>query len=144
MDAVLYLRFSTDEQADGTSEQRQTDAADPFCKRERHDLIRTYADRGISGGKSSRQRKGLANLLEDLANGPQGCGQSHGEVSRGKPEGWGTWTRRRTVIGGWESLPEFRNRRGVSGQSFLRDRSGLAVCLGLSFPARHYGAGVVN
>jgi DNA invertase Pin-like site-specific DNA recombinase len=69
MNAILYLRFSTDEQADGDSERRQTERAKRWCHDNRHVLTKIYADKGISGGKGSRDRKGLASLLDDLDRG---------------------------------------------------------------------------
>jgi len=67
--AILYLRYSTAEQAEGQSEQRQTQAAERWCKEHGEKLIRIYKDLGISGGKSSDDRKGLSALLNDLKHG---------------------------------------------------------------------------
>lgn len=68
-DAILYLRYSTPEQADGQSEQRQTQAAEKWCKEHGEKLVKIYKDLGISGGKNADERKGLAALIEDLTRG---------------------------------------------------------------------------
>ncbi len=67
--AILYLRYSTVEQAEGQSEQRQTQSAERWCKDYQVKLVKTYKDLGVSGGKSADDRKGLKELLDDLANG---------------------------------------------------------------------------
>ena len=67
--AILYLRYSTPEQAEGQSEQRQTQGAERWCKEHGEKLIKTYRDEGVSGGKSSADRKGLSDLLNDLTRG---------------------------------------------------------------------------
>lgn len=67
--AILYLRYSTPEQAQGQSEQRQTQGAERWCKEQGEKLVNIYKDLGISGGKNSDGRKGLAALLEDLTSG---------------------------------------------------------------------------
>jgi len=67
--AILYLRYSTPEQADGQSELRQTQGAERWCKEHGEKLVKIYKDLGISGGKSSDDRKGLAAMLDDLARG---------------------------------------------------------------------------
>lgn len=67
--AVLYLRYSTPEQAEGQSEQRQTQGAQKWCKEHGEKLLRVYKDLGLSGGKSSDDRKGLSTLLNDLTRG---------------------------------------------------------------------------
>ena len=67
--AILYLRYSTAEQAEGQSEQRQTQGAERWCKEHGENLIKIYKDLGISGGKSSDDRKGLSALLNDLTRG---------------------------------------------------------------------------
>src|SRR5579863_4299176 len=66
MKTILYLRYSTAEQADGQSEQRQTQNANRWCKEHGGQLVKIYKDLGISGGKSSDGRKGLKTLLDDL------------------------------------------------------------------------------
>src|SRR5262245_13082319 len=67
--AALYLRYSTLEQAEGQSEQRQIQGAERWCREHDGKLVKVYKDLGISGGKSSDDRKGLAALLKDLAKG---------------------------------------------------------------------------
>lgn len=67
--AILYLRYSTPEQAEGQSEQRQTQGAERWCKEHNERLVKTYKDLGISGGKSADDRKGLNSLLTDLEQG---------------------------------------------------------------------------
>jgi DNA invertase Pin-like site-specific DNA recombinase len=67
--AILYLRYSTLEQAEGQSEQRQTERGEKWCKEHGEKLIKIYKDLGVSGGKSSDDRKGLSDLLNDLTRG---------------------------------------------------------------------------
>ncbi len=67
--AILYLRYSTPEQAEGQSEQRQTQGAERWCKEQGEKLVKIYKDLGISGGKNSDGRKGLSALLENLTSG---------------------------------------------------------------------------
>lgn len=71
--AILYLRYSTAEQAEGQSEQRQTQSAERWCKEHGEKLVKIYKDLAISGGKNSDGRKGLSTLLGDLtkANAPK-------------------------------------------------------------------------
>jgi len=61
--AILYLRYSTPEQSEGQSEQRQIQGAERWCKEHDARLVKCYKDLGISGGKSQEDRKGLAALL---------------------------------------------------------------------------------
>jgi DNA invertase Pin-like site-specific DNA recombinase len=67
--AILYLRYSTPEQAEGQSEQRQTQGAERWCKEHDAKLVKIHKDLGISGGKNSDARKGLSALLDDLTRG---------------------------------------------------------------------------
>jgi DNA invertase Pin-like site-specific DNA recombinase len=67
--AILYLRYSTVEQGEGQSEQRQTQSAERWCQDRQVKLVKIYKDLGISGGKSADGRKGLKELLDDLAKG---------------------------------------------------------------------------
>ena len=67
--AALYLRYSTLEQAEGQSEQRQIQGAERWCREHDGKLVKVYKDLGISGGKGADDRKGLAALLKDLAKG---------------------------------------------------------------------------
>ncbi len=67
--AILYLRYSTPEQADGQSEQRQIQGAQRWCKEHGERLVKTYKDLGVSGGKNSDDRKALSALLNDLTRG---------------------------------------------------------------------------
>ena len=67
--AILYLRYSTPEQAEGQSEQRQIQGAQRWCKEHGERLVKIYKDLGISGGKNSDDRKGLSALLSDLTSG---------------------------------------------------------------------------
>jgi DNA invertase Pin-like site-specific DNA recombinase/ssDNA-binding Zn-finger/Zn-ribbon topoisomerase 1 len=67
--AILYLRYSTTEQAEGQSEQRQCATAERWCKEHECPLLKTYKDLGISGGKSADDRRGLKTLLGDLESG---------------------------------------------------------------------------
>lgn len=56
--AILYLRYSTPEQADGQSELRQTQGAERWCREHGEKLVKIYKDLGISGGKSSDAERG--------------------------------------------------------------------------------------
>jgi DNA invertase Pin-like site-specific DNA recombinase len=73
MDSILYLRYSTPEQAEGQSEKRQIEYAKKWSKENGAELVRIYKDLGISGGKKAgtkiNERKGLAELLADLRRG---------------------------------------------------------------------------
>lgn len=67
--AILYLRYSTPEQSEGQSEERQIQGAQRWCKEHDAKLVKCYKDLGISGGKSQDDRKGLAALLKDFEKG---------------------------------------------------------------------------
>lgn len=73
MDSILYLRYSTPEQADGQSEKRQIEYARKWSRENGAELVRVYRDLGISGGKKAgtkkNERKGLADLLGDFERG---------------------------------------------------------------------------
>src|SRR5579862_6176260 len=73
MHSILYLRYSTPEQADGQSEKRQVEYARKWSGENGAELVRVYKDLGISGGKKAgtkkNERKGLADLLGDLERG---------------------------------------------------------------------------
>jgi DNA invertase Pin-like site-specific DNA recombinase len=73
MHSILYLRYSTPEQADGQSEKRQIEYAKRWSKENGAELVRIYKDLGVSGGKKAgtkiNERKGLAELLADLRRG---------------------------------------------------------------------------
>ena len=45
--AILYLRYSTVEQADGQSEQRPTRGAERWCKEHGEKFIKIYKDLGV-------------------------------------------------------------------------------------------------
>lgn len=51
MNAILYLRFSTAEAADGDGERRQTERAKRWGHDNGHVLTKIYADKGTSRGK---------------------------------------------------------------------------------------------
>lgn len=66
---VVYGRVSTPEQAvKGYSVEAQIEKAKEYCKDNNKEFIRSYTDRGISG-KSTKDRVGLAELLEDCKKG---------------------------------------------------------------------------
>jgi DNA invertase Pin-like site-specific DNA recombinase len=73
MDSILYLRYSTPEQAEGQSEKRQIGYAKKWSKENGAELVRIYMDLGVSGGKRAgtkiNERKELAELLADLRRG---------------------------------------------------------------------------
>lgn len=54
MDAVLYIRVSTDEQVAGTSLTSQEDDCRAFCKRNSYTVTRLFADRGESAKTEDR------------------------------------------------------------------------------------------
>ena len=60
--AILYLRYSVPEKAEGQSEQRQTRGAKEWSKEHGDKLTKIYKDLGVSGGKSSDDRKGLSKV----------------------------------------------------------------------------------
>jgi DNA invertase Pin-like site-specific DNA recombinase len=66
--AYSYLRFSSDPQADGDTERRQTEARDAWLKRHPSVQLDTSLkpDRGVSGyrGKHRRGKHGLAQFLD--------------------------------------------------------------------------------
>ncbi|MGL4843925.1 MAG: recombinase family protein [Aeromonas veronii] len=64
--AIIYARFSSEQQSEGDSLRRQTERAEQFCKQrglELSDL--TFADLGISGWRS-KKREGLENLIKQI------------------------------------------------------------------------------
>lgn len=64
--AYSYNRFSTKEQAEGTSEQRQDDAAARICRQEDWHLDRKLIDPGTSGYRGKHRRKGHLKAFLDL------------------------------------------------------------------------------
>lgn len=66
----LYERVSTDEQAlHGYSIEAQIEALNQYCKDKGYKIVDHYTDAGVSGGKSSAKRPGMARLLEDVEAG---------------------------------------------------------------------------
>jgi site-specific DNA recombinase len=66
--AAIYLRVSTDEQADnGNSLDSQEQACRKFCEARGLEVARMYVDPGASGGKI--ERKALTELRESVAAG---------------------------------------------------------------------------
>lgn len=66
---VLYARVSTAEQAEeGYSIQAQEEQAKKYCEMQGKELVKIYADKGISG-KSTKDRLELMELLEDCKKG---------------------------------------------------------------------------
>ncbi|MDR7871337.1 MAG: recombinase family protein [Tissierellaceae bacterium] len=66
---ALYARVSTAEQAeDGYSIQAQEEQVKKYCEMYGKELIKVYADKGISG-KSTKDRLALMELLEDCKRG---------------------------------------------------------------------------
>lgn len=66
----LYERVSTDEQAlHGYSIEAQIAALEQFCKDKGYKIVEHYTDAGVSGGKASAKRPGMARLLEDVQDG---------------------------------------------------------------------------
>lgn len=63
--AYLYCRFSSTQQADGNSLERQTRLAQDYCQRHGLELSdKTFADLGISGWSAKKEREGLKTLLD--------------------------------------------------------------------------------
>ena len=62
---ITYLRRSTDQQTDSI-ETQETMVAD-WCARNGHDLVRSYREIPISGGKKIERRPMLSQLLADVA-----------------------------------------------------------------------------
>jgi DNA invertase Pin-like site-specific DNA recombinase len=70
MIAYSYIRFSTAEQADGFSEERQLDVAEKWANSKGIPLDTTHTDRGRSGFKGTNRKKGaLGDFLKKIAAG---------------------------------------------------------------------------
>jgi site-specific DNA recombinase len=70
MEAVIYLRVSTDEQADsGAGLAAQEDACRAWCAANGATVGAVHTDAGISGGASLEKRPGLLAALADLGKG---------------------------------------------------------------------------
>ena len=69
MDAIGYIRVSTEEQArEGVSLDNQKARIESYCKYKRFDLRSTIEDAGISGGKN-KARPGFIDLLDRIESG---------------------------------------------------------------------------
>ncbi|WP_180968344.1 recombinase family protein [Paenibacillus pasadenensis] len=66
--AGLYLRVSTDKQADGYSLDAQKAALLDYCRKAQIEVYNIYVDAGVSG-KSIESRPALLELLKDAKNG---------------------------------------------------------------------------
>ncbi|MCJ2189030.1 recombinase family protein [Novosphingobium beihaiensis] len=71
MDAIAYIRWSSDDQAKGDSERRQIESARRLCEQRGWDLIETAIDSGKSAYKGKNRAKGgkLASIEERAAKG---------------------------------------------------------------------------
>ena len=68
--AAGYVRVSTEDQAEGYSLDAQRREIARYCERHGFDLIRLYADEGVSGHTEKIERRPeLVVLLEDAAHG---------------------------------------------------------------------------
>jgi DNA invertase Pin-like site-specific DNA recombinase len=68
--AVAYVRVSSEMQLEGHSLDAQRAEIARYCERERHTLLRTYADEGVSAHTDDiAHRPQLAALLEDARGG---------------------------------------------------------------------------
>jgi DNA invertase Pin-like site-specific DNA recombinase len=71
MKLVAYLRVSVANQSDSLDAQRE--AIEAWAKSERHEIVATYADDGISGTRSADDREGLALSIASIVyNGAEG------------------------------------------------------------------------
>lgn len=70
MKAVGYVRVSTTEQAmHGYSLEAQRELIEQYAKNNGHNLVKIYADEGISASKALNKRKGILQLLADAEKG---------------------------------------------------------------------------
>jgi DNA invertase Pin-like site-specific DNA recombinase len=68
--AVSYLRFSSTKQADGGSEDRQTDLTDEYCKRECLELVERFHDLGKSAYHGKHRTQGrFGDFLKAVEDG---------------------------------------------------------------------------
>lgn len=69
MNAVIYIRFSTPEQAAGDSERRQQTSAKKYARENNLIVTSTYIDKGVSAFEGKNATSGqLGVLLEDVDN----------------------------------------------------------------------------
>ena len=69
-----YIRVSTVEQAvSGLSLSAQTELIESWCKQNNHELVKIYADEGISASKTLDKRKALLSMLDDAEKGKFDC-----------------------------------------------------------------------
>jgi DNA invertase Pin-like site-specific DNA recombinase len=73
MKAIAYVRYSTDQQGDGSTIQRQTASIEAYCAKQGLNLIATVKDEGKSGGGTHLK----ANLGKFLAEADAGKYRSH-------------------------------------------------------------------
>ncbi|MEV4933166.1 recombinase family protein [Sphingobium sp. LSP13-1-1.1] len=71
LEAIAYIRWSTDDQTEGDSERRQTDLAQNICRTRGWTLTETIIERGKSAYKGRNRAKGgkLAEIEERAAKG---------------------------------------------------------------------------
>jgi site-specific DNA recombinase len=69
--AVVYIRVSTDEQAnpDKTSLTQQRERCTGYCTSQQWELVEVYEDAGVSGSLDAEARPALNRLLEDAKSG---------------------------------------------------------------------------
>ena len=69
-----YVRVSTVEQAvSGLSLSAQTELIESWCKQNNHELVKIYADEGVSASKTLDKRKALLSMLDDAEKGKFDC-----------------------------------------------------------------------
>jgi DNA invertase Pin-like site-specific DNA recombinase len=80
MKAIAYIRFSSDEQGNGSSIKRQTDNVNAYASQMGLDIIETMLDDGYSASKGHHLSHGkLGKILADAeagkfkGNRPRGC-----------------------------------------------------------------------
>ena len=70
MKVAGYIRVSTVEQAvSGLSLSAQTDLIESWCRDNHHELVKIYADEGVSASKTLDKRKALLSMLDDAEKG---------------------------------------------------------------------------
>jgi len=84
MNAIAYLRVSTDEQADsGAGLNAQLDACLKWCESNGTDLAGTFSDDGVSGSAGLDKRPGLLDAIADLGRGDVLLVAKRDRLSRG-------------------------------------------------------------
>ena len=70
MKVAGYIRVSSVEQAvSGLSLPAQRELIEAYCKEHDHELVKIYADEGVSASKELHKRKALLSMLDDVEKG---------------------------------------------------------------------------